>query len=217
MIDVESTLRHGLHAYAAETADPVTMPAPATIAFRARTPEPGRRRWPKVAAIVAGGALVTTGLASAAGVLPGPVESKLHDFREWGFDATGDATMLASVTDGDKSFEVWRAPLRDGKYCVYVRTIVAGGDIENGGAASCGGSSSSWGVSFDRTGPETVETGVLPAGAVAARFTFENGTTFTAPGQTEGYFITTLAGVPYGLQILKMEAVDADGRVIGTL
>lgn len=80
---------------------------------------------------------------------------------------------MASVTDGEMTYEVWRAPLEDGNTCIYERAIGPDGDIRNGGAAACGVSGTSWGVTTDRTGPETHET--------------------------------------------KMQAVDADGRVIGNL
>ena len=137
MSDVETALRQGFEALAAETASVVTPPSVGSIKFRARTDQAQSRRWPKVVTAIAAGMVVTTGMAAAVGVLPGPVESMLSEFRSWGFGANQGAQRMAWVTDGDMTYEVWQAPLDDGGDCVYDRVIGPDGDVDHGGASQC--------------------------------------------------------------------------------
>lgn len=220
MTDIETKLRDGFSAFAADTEAIASAPAVATIELRARTPEPKHRRWPKLTVVIAGGALVTTGLASATGVLPGPVESRLREFRSWGYDANLGASKMASVTDGDMTYELWRAPLGnggrgDGGLCVYERAIGPNGDIDHGGSAECGPGTGLWSYP-ERTGPRQVASGQIPPGATRIVFTFEDGTTFTVEPQKDRYFITTFQGVPDGSLIVKVQPEDAEGDVVNS-
>jgi len=234
MTDLETKLRSGLNAFAAETAAVVSPPPIGSIASldgRERRP---RRRWPRLAAAVVAGTALTTSAAAAVGVLPGPVESVLNEFRSWGFDANQGAERMASVDAGDLRYEVWRAPLDGGGQCVYDRVIAPDGDVEHGGGSHCHGAPSSprspdrFGelahpvvVSDNSTGrdPESallhsVSSGQLPLGATEVVFDFDDGTTLTVAPQREGYFITTFPGVQDGVRITGVRALDADGNVV---
>ena len=233
MIEVETKLRQGLETFAAATAAAAAPPSVASIELRART-EPRARRGPKLAIAIVAGAVLTTGAAAAVGLLPGPVESTLREFREWGFDANQGAERMAWVTDGDITYEVWRAPLEGGGRCVYDRVIAPGGDVDHGGASSCHGDPSSprspdhfgelhypEGVFDNSTGrhPESarqhsVSSGQLPLGATEVVFEFDDGTTLTVTSQREGYFITTFPGVNDGVRITAIRAGGAGGGVV---
>ena len=237
MIEIETKLRQGLEAFAAETASAASPPPVGSIKLRAHT-EPARaRHWPKVALAIVAGTVMATGAAAAVGVLPGPVESMLREFRSWGFEANQGAERMASVTDGDITYEVWRAPLDGGGQCVYDRVIAPGGDVDHGGGSHCHGAPSTprspgrfselaypGRVSDNSTGrdPESarqhaVASGQLPLGASEVVFEFDDGTTLTVAGQREGYFITTFPGVRDGVHIVGIRAVTADGRVVAGL
>src|SRR4051794_14160398 len=111
MTDVETILRAGLAAYEQETARTVSPP-PTQRLHVAAAP---RRRAPwKTVPLFVGALAISTGAAAALGVLPGPVESVLNEFRSWGFGANRGATRMASTTVGDTRYEVWFAPLDDG-------------------------------------------------------------------------------------------------------
>ena len=235
MTEVETKLRRGLEAFAAETGVAASPPPVGSIKLRAHT-EGGRSRgWPKLALAIVVGTVVTAGAATAAGVLPGPVESMLREFRSWGFEANQGAERMAWVTDGDMTYEVWRAPLDGGGQCVYDRAI--GGDGEHPGS-HCHGAIN--GVSSPRRSPDqflelhypgrvfdnstgsdaesarqhSVSSGQLPLGATEAVFEFDDGTTLTVASQREGYFITTFPGIRDGVRIVSIRAVSADGRVL---
>ena len=237
MIDVEERVRRGLDALAAETSTAVVPPPVGSIVLRAGT-EPARpRRGRRLAVAVAACVVVTTGVATATGVLPGPVESMLDEFRSWGYDANRSAERMARVTDDEITYEVWRAPLEGGGVCVYDRVIGPDGDTDHGGASHCHGVPIAP-RSADRFGelhyPErvfdnaaggdaesarrhSVSSGQLPLGATDVRFGFDDGTTLTVAGQHDGYFITTFPGVRDGLRIVRLQALDADGNVVTTL
>lgn len=236
MTDVETKLRVGLDAYATETAAVVSRPSVASIALRAGRAPRRRRRWPRVAAAVVAGTVITTTAAAAGGVLPGPVESMLEEFRSWGFDANEGAERMASVTAGDLTYEVWRAPLDGGGQCVYDRVIGTEGDVDHGGGSHCHGAPASP-RSADRFGelaypeivfdnstgrhPESapyhsVSSGQLPLGATKVVFEFDDGTTLSVAPEREGYFITTFPGVRDGARIVAVRAVDPDGHVVVT-
>lgn len=236
MIEIETKLRAGLDAFAAETVAAASPPPVASIMLRQGGARRSRRRWPGIAAAVLAGSVVTTSAAAAVGVLPGPVESTMAEFRSWGFDANQGAERMASVTDGGLTYEVWRAPRGGGGQCVYDRVIGPDGDVEHGGGSHCHGSPSSP-RSSDRFGelssPETVfdnstggdpesapqhsvSSGQLPIGATEVEFTFDDGAKLTIAPQREGYFITTFPGVRDGARITSINAVDADGNVVAT-
>jgi hypothetical protein len=234
MIEVETTLRQGLKTFADETASAVLAPPVGTIKLRAHAAPSRARRWWKPALAIAVGTVVTTSAAAATGVLPGPVESTLREFRSWGFHVNQAAERMASVTDGGITYEVWRAPLDGGGRCVYDRVIGPVGDVEHGGASSCLGDppsprsadrfaelhypervfDNSTGRDPESAWQHSVSSGQLPVGAIAAVFMFDDGTTLTVPGQREGYFITTFPGVRDGARIVGIRAVSADGRVV---
>jgi hypothetical protein len=236
MIDVETKLREGLDAFAAETSAAVSPPPVASIALRAGTRSMPQRRWPKLVAAVVVGVAVTTGTAAAVGVLPGPVESMLDEFRSWGFRADQGAERMATVTAGDLTYEVWRAPLDGGGQCVYDRVIGPGGDIEHGGASHCHAeapsprSAAHFGelsypeTVFDNSNgrdPESarlhsVASGQLPLGATEVVFEFDNSTTLAVAPQRDGYFITTFPDVVDGSRITAVRAVDGEGHVVAT-
>lgn len=236
MIDFETKLRAGLHAFGTETAAVVSPPPIGSIAFRKGGERAPRRRWPRLAAAVVAGTVVTTSAAAAVGVLPGPVESVLNEFRSWGFDANQGAERMASVTAGDLTYEVWRAPLDGGGQCVYDRVIAPDGDVEHGGGSHCHGAPSSP-RSRNRFGelahpeivvdnsngndPESaplhsVSSGQLPLGASEVVFDFDDGTTLTIAPQREGYFITTFPDVEDGARITGIRARDAEGHVVAS-
>lgn len=232
MIDVETRLRAGLRAFAAETAA-VASPPPIESLVSGGGERVRRRRWPRLAVSFVAGTVVTTGAAAAVGVLPGPVESTLHEFRTWGFGANQGAERMASTTAGGFTYEVWRAPLDEGGQCVYERVIAPGGDVEHGGGAQCHGAPSSP-RSRDRFGElaypgsvvdnstgrnpgtpkHSVAWGQLPIGATAVVFEFDDGSTLTITAEREGYFITTFPGVQDGLRIRGISALDAEGHVV---
>lgn len=235
MIEVETRLRQGFEAFATETAAFVVPPPVVSVHRRARTEAERARRWPKVAFAIVAGTVATTGAAAASGVLPGPVESMLGEFRSWGFDANQGAERMASVTDGDMTYELWRAPLDGGGQCVYDRVVGPGGDVDHGGASHCHGDVPVPPRSpdqfaelhypervFDNSGgrdPESarlhsVSSGQLPLGATEVVFEFDDETTLTVTPQREGYFITTFPGVHDGTRIIEILAVDAEGQVV---
>src|SRR4051794_9718029 len=233
MTDVEAKVRAGLAAFAAET-EAVVLPPP-VASLQLRAPVRVTRRSPrvKVAAALVGVVVLGAGVAGALGVLPGPVESKLREFREWGFGATEGATRMASTTLGDTCYEVWFAPLDSGGYCVYERVIRPRGDVDHGGSSGCSKepkaprSSTQFGaLGYPETvGPTQAEaeregnnaavsSGQLPLGATAAVYAFDDGTTLTVAGETDGWFITAFPGVHEGVRITSITAVDARGHVL---
>lgn len=236
MTDVETKLRAGLDAFAAETEAAVSPPPIASIALRVGDDPRQRRRWPKLAAAVVTSGVVATGAAAATGVLPEPVESMLGEFRTWGFDANQGAERMASATAGEMTYEVWRAPLDGGGQCVYDRVIGPDGDVQHGGASHCHRAPSSpqssdqFGelsypeIVFDNsTGRDpasarlhSVASGQLPVRATAVVFEFDDRTTLTVEPQREGYFITTFPGVPDGARITGIHAVNAEGHTLAT-
>ena len=232
MIDTEAKLRAGLAAFVLETDAIVSPPPVASIAMRARTVVPRSRRWQKVAAVGVGTVVLSAGVASAVGVLPAPVESKLREFRSWGFGAEDGATRLASARNGEMRYELWRAPLRSGGECVYERVIAPGGDVDHGGSSLCG---PHLGISVrgdavisypERAGalecprwPKgstcyATAAGRLPPGANRVIFEIEDGSSFIVRSEEDGYFITAFGGVREGLRIVGARAVGADGSVI---
>jgi hypothetical protein len=170
--------------------------------------------------------VLTTGAAAAVDVLPCPVESMLREFRSWGFDANQGAERMAWVTDGELTYEVWRAPLDGGGQCVYDRVIGPEGDVDHGGSSRCLRGAGSSPRAADQFGqlsfPErvfdnsTVSSGQLPLGATTVVFEFDDGTTLTVTSQREGYFITTFPGVPDGIRIVGIRAMDAEGHLVAT-
>jgi hypothetical protein len=234
MIEIETALRQGLETLAAETASVVTPPSVGSIKLRARRDQAQNRRWPKIVTGIAVGMVVTTGAAAAVGVLPAPVESMLSEFRSWGFGANQGAERMASVTDGDLTYEVWQAPLDGGGNCVYDRVIGPDGDVSHGGASQC--ISEAEPRTTDRFGhlhyPEpvydnstggrpgarqhSVSSGQLPLGATEAVFEFDDGTTLEVAAQREGYFITTFPHVRDGVRIVRVTAVDTEGHIVAS-
>lgn len=234
MTEVETTLRQGLEAFAAETAGTALPPSLSFIERRAGSPSARTRRWPKVTIATVAGVVVTSGAAAALGVLPEPVESVLREFRSQGFDANQGAERMAWVTDGDMTYEVWRAPLDGGGQCVYDRVIGPEGDIDHGGDSHCQRdalpprSPDQFGELhypervFDNSSgrvPEwarqhSVSSGQLPVGASRVVFEFDDGTTLTVTPQQEGYFVTTFPGVQDGVRIVEIRAMDAAGHVV---
>jgi hypothetical protein len=235
MTDVETKLRTGLGAYATETAAVVSRPSVASIELRAGDPPTVRRRWARLVAAVAAATVATTSAAAAVGVLPGPVESMLEEFRSTGFDATEGAQRMASVTTGNLTYEVWTAPLGGGGECVFDRVV--GPEVDEFGSFShCRGEPSaprSRGRFGELTYPEAVfensaghdpasaprhavSSGQLPIGATEVVFEFDDGTTLAVAPQREGFFITTFPGVRDGSRIIEVRALDADGHVVAT-
>ena len=101
MTEVETKLRRGLEAFAAETVVVAAPPPVGSIKLCTHIERGRSQRWPKLALAIVVGTVVTAGAATAAGVLPGPVESMLREFRSWGFEANQGAERMAWVTDGD--------------------------------------------------------------------------------------------------------------------
>lgn len=221
MNDIETTLREGLKAFAAETTAAASPPSTASISLRARTVSGTRLRWPKIAIAISAGALVTTGVASAAGVLPGPVESMVREFRSWGFETDATASRMARTTDGAYAYEVWVAPLRGGGQCVYDRVVGPDGDVEHGGDASCiTDPPTPSGFQFlhypEQVGVRQVASGKVPAEATQVVFGFNDGTTLTVHAQANGWFITAFPGVRDASRIVSVRALGADGNVTGS-
>ncbi len=219
MNDIETTLLAGLKAFAAETTAAASPPSTASISLRARTVSGTRPRWPKIAIAISAGALVTTGVASAAGVLPGPVESMVREFRSWGFETDDTASRMARTTDGTYAYEVWVAPLRGGGQCVYDRVIGPDGDIDHGGGSSCiTDLIPTNGFQFlhypGHVGVRKVASGKVPAGATQVAFEFDDGTTSTIRVQANGWFITAFPGVRDASRIVAVRALGAEGNVI---
>ena len=227
MNDIETVLRGGLKAFAVERTAAASPPSTASISLRARTVSGTRPRWPKVAIAIGAGALVTTGVASAAGVLPGPVESMVREFRSWGFEADDTAPRMARTTDGTYTYELWVARLQGGGLCVFVRVVGPDGDIDHGGDSACGpgvvrSTGEHWNVAYPdrvgstaRSGQKSTGNGQLPPGATRVVFELDDGTTHTVHGQNDGWFITTFQGVRHGAKIVSVHALDAAGNVIG--
>jgi hypothetical protein len=241
--ETETRLRHGLDALAAETMAVVQTPPIRSLERRARararvraTRRPTVRRWPKVAMAAGAGLILTTSAAAAVGVLPGPVESTLREFRSWGFPAHQGAERMASVTAGDLTYEVWRAPLDGGGQCVYERVIGPDGDIRHGGGSSCHRDASppryrdrfgelsypeqvfdnSHGKDPRSAREHSLSSGQLPLGATHAVFEFDDGSSLTVTPEREGYFITTFPGVHDGARIVEVRAIDRQGHTVAT-
>jgi hypothetical protein len=228
MSDIETKLRVGLQAFSEETMTQVTTPPVASIALRAAAPKPHvsvrRVRWPKVAAIVVAGAAIGTGVASAVGVLPGSVESKLHEFHSWGFDTTGGATRVAAVTQGDFTYEVWMAPLAGGGQCVYDRVVDRDGRVAHGDADECVITpfpANSFKYLFSHypqhPGEATVLVGLMPPAAHEVQVDLTDGTSERVEAQPNGWFVAMLPGVSDSGQVGALEALTADGRVLSTI
>lgn len=233
MTDMEAKLRHGLRALT--MASPEASPPPVgSIVARASARPPSGRPWAKIAIGTAAGLGLTAGVAGAAGVLPGPVESTLREFRSWGFAANQGAERMAWVTDGDMTYELWRAPLDGGGLCVYDRVIAPTGDVDHGGSSHCGISSEQPVGEFANLGyPERMfdnssgrdpqsarlhdlSYGQAPLDATTVVFEFDDGTTLDVPLQREGFFITTFPGIEDGRKIAEVRALDAAGNVLAT-
>lgn len=140
---------------------------------------------------------------------------------------------MASVTDGDLTYEVWQAPLDSGGNCVYDRVILPDGDVNHGGASQCISEAE---PTTDRFRPlhwpepvydnstggrpgarqHSVSSGQLPVGATEAVFEFDDGTTLKIAPQREGYFITTFPHVRDGVRIVRVTAVDAEGHIVAS-
>jgi hypothetical protein len=227
MTDVETKLRDGLAAFAAETEAIASPPSMASIALRGGMSRPKRPRWPKVAVAIVAATLVTTGVAAATGNLPGAVESKLREFGSFGYNARGDASRLAWTSDGDMTYELWRAPIEGGRLCIFERVIGPDGDIDLGGGYHCASDQMPWGIyPQDTGGPvwtpagdlnEVRASGRLPEGAIEAVFEFEDGTTHTVLAQNDRYFITAFRGVAEYKKIVAVQARDANGTVVADL
>lgn len=233
MTDMEAKLRHGLRALA--MASPEASPPPVgSIVARARARPPSGRPWAKIAIGTAAGLGLTAGVAGAAGVLPGPVESTLREFRSWGFAANGGAERMAWVTDGDMTYELWRAPLDGGGQCVYERVIGPGGDVDHGGSSHCipvpeappvgkfANSNYPERVSSSGRNPQSarghaVSSGQAPRSATTVVFEFDDGPTLDVPVQREGFFITSFPGIADGRRIVEIRALDVDGKVLDTM
>ena len=235
MTDVETTLRRGLETLAAETAAVVEPPPIGSIKARAHVARPRSRRWPRVAIAVGVAAVATAGAATAIGVLPDQVERTLAEFREWGFRADAGAELMASTSEGDLTYEIWRAPLDGGGQCVSQLVIGPGFDEDYHGGAACSGEGPSPSprpvgriaagypsTVFDNSAGRDPESapmhstswGQLPVGATKAVFEFDDGTTLTVDAQHDGYFVTTFPGVRDGLAIVEIRAVDDAGTVV---
>jgi hypothetical protein len=236
MTDIETTLRRGLEMLAAETAAVVEPPPIGSIKARAHVARPRSRRWPRVAIAVGVTAVATAGAATAIGVLPDQVERTLAEFREWGFRADAGAELMASTSEGDLTYEIWRAPLDGGGQCVSQLVIGPGFDEDYHGGAACSGEPGpspsprpvGWidagypSTVFDNSAGRDPESapmhstswGRLPVGATKALFEFDDGTTLTVDAQRDGYFVTTFPGVRDGLAIVEIRAVDDAGTVL---
>ena len=229
MTDLETKLRDGLNAYALETATAVSPPSLVSIAAATRRPGRGRRRTRVVAAALAGGVVLSAGMATALGTLPSPVSAVLREFRSWGFGVSDDdAGRMASVSSEDMTYELWFAPVAEGGSCMYVRVLRSGHDIDHGGASHCTGGEHWPRSAFILLGvPERVETGRdaagrhpivaghLPAGASYAEVEFSNGTVHRAVAEQDGFFVTVLPpGLPDDTRILSVRAVSAGDRLV---
>lgn len=234
MTDLETTLRRGLEAFDAETAAAAT---PDLTAIRPQAGAPTRtlRQWPKIAIVIATGAVVTSGAAAAVGVLPLPVEATLREFRSWGYPANGGAERMAWTTDDGLTYEVWLAPLDGGGQCSSVRVIGPAGDVEHGGGSSCDPDAPApntadefddlwypervWDNSTGRqpgAHQHATASGRAPANATRVIFEFEGGSSLTLEPQHDGYFVTTFPGVADGTRITTVQAVDGTGQAIAT-
>jgi hypothetical protein len=219
MIDIETKLRAGLHALA-DASPVVEVPSVDLITSRAREPRRRRGLGRRTAILVVAGVIGTAGVATATGVLPLRVSRSLTEFEEWGFATSGDARRVASVTHDGVTHEVWRAPLADGRECVFNRVIGSENDDAHAGA-HCGISGNDedrahfWAAGYPagRLRPGDVASGRLPLDAIAAVFVFDDGTTYIVQPQREGFFITAFERVPAGKRITRLDAMRPDGTV----
>lgn len=233
MTELEASLQSGLAAFDEETA---VVATPDLLAVRRRAAGAYRsgRRWPKVGAVVAVGALVTSGSAVAAGILPRPVEDALSEFRSWGFDAGQGAERMASTTEDGVAYDLWVAPLNGGGWCSSVLVDSERvGEIEHGGGSAChpDGSASAVTDEFvDLAWPDQVSdnstgqgpgaevhataSGRAPAGTARVEFTFGDGSTLSVFPQGNGWFVTTFPKVADGTLVTEVRAVAASGQVL---
>lgn len=235
MTDVETRLRAGLGAFADDLDAGLSPPPVAEIVMRATAaPVRSPRRWKKLAVAVAASTAITAGAAAATGLLPAPVESVLAEFRSWGFGATQGAERMATTTNGQISYEVWRAPLEGGGTCVYVRVVGPQGDISHGGASQCGAAlparsrdrfvalaypevvrGSGAGADPEPTPAATAE-GQAPSGTTKIIVEFDTNPPLSIEPQRDGFFITTFPGVRSDARITHISAVDAQGNILAT-
>jgi hypothetical protein len=204
MTDVETTLRAGLAALAADTETRVSPPPveevirrPVVVALSPRR----RRRLLKVVGGVGAGVALTAGAAAATGTLPAPVDEMVAEFREWGFPAGGDATRMAVAEGEAGTYELWLSLLDDGGYCYYVRLVGSPLRGEDGAGSACSHEMSPEGPGGGAllggwpatTGPgDDVVFGRVPAGSTAVDVVLGDGTSFRVEAQTDGWFVAVV-------------------------
>lgn len=234
MTTFETTLRRGLAGLGEDTTHSVTPPPVSSIKRRARFERNRSRRLRKGTAIAVAGLVATSGAVAASGVLPGPVESKLSEFRSWGYSAEHGAERMARATYGEMTYEIWRAPLDGGGLCTYQRVTGPDGDIDHGGSSGCDpnvepapGPQEFGELTYPgrvarptATGGEgaragELASGQLPVEAAAVVFDFADGTSLAVEPQRDRYFITAFPGVPDGTRIVNVRAVDHAGQTVG--
>ncbi|MCU1488086.1 MAG: hypothetical protein JWN67_4832 [Actinomycetia bacterium] len=123
MTDLDTRIRAGLAALVDDL-----EPLPRAVVV------PPRRRWPLVAAGLAG-SLVLGGVATAAGVLPDPVRDRFEEMVGWGHspDVDPDAAHLVATDQLDGiRYELWVSTGDQGTTCDWVRVLEPGAP-ENGG------------------------------------------------------------------------------------
>jgi hypothetical protein len=215
MTDVETTLRAGLAALAADTEYRVSPPPVEAVTSRPVVVplSPRRRRLLKVVAGMGAGVALTAGAAAATGILPAPVDDKLAEFREWGY-AAGDGTLMATAEGEDGTYELWLSYLDDGGYCFYLRRVGSPLRGEDGGGSQCShdpspaapGGGYLLGAYSAQTGPgDDWVYGRVPAGSTAVDVVLGDGTTFRVEAQTDGWFVAVLpSSIPDGTSILDL-------------
>src|SRR5262245_61877278 len=213
MTDVETTLRAGMAALAADTEARVSPPPVETVTGRpvvVPLAPRRRRRLLKVVGGVGAGVALTAGAAAATGILPAPVDDKVAEFREWGYPA-GDATRMATAEGEDGTYELWLSYLSDGGYCYYVRLVGSPLRGEDGAGSACSHDMApegpaTGGAHPERTGPgDDLVYGRMPAGSTAADVALGDGTSFRVDVQTDGWFMAVLPpSIPDGIQIVDV-------------
>lgn len=228
MTDIEAKLRHGMNAYAAETATQVVPPPFVPRAAGVQAPRHTSRR-ARVAAAVVGAMIVTGGVATATGTLPGPVSAVLREFRSWGFDVAEDqATLKAKASSEDMTYELWLAPVPGGGLCAYVRVVRSGTDLDHAGGSQClhdqdwlpdefvlMGVGEDVPSTRDRIGRHPLVAGRLPAGAAQLEVELSNGTLHRSTAEEDGFFVTILPlGLPDDTKVLFVRALSPGGQVV---
>ncbi|MCU1375450.1 MAG: hypothetical protein JWO68_2736 [Actinomycetia bacterium] len=206
MIDVETTLRRGLHALADEI-DPVTPPLP----------RPARRRWrrPLVVGVFVGGTLLGGAAATGTGLLPEPVQSMFDRSTAWGPYGVDpdDARLVATASLDGTTWEYWVADGPTGGRCEHVRQVRA--EVSRESSAACFMPSEHgqppdqlWASGGTGRGPDTIG-GRAPVGAVAVLVTLGDGRQDRLPIQRDRHFF----GV-YEATVTALDAVDGAGAVL---